>query len=105
MVTEVGSLLFGRALDFAWCHLALSAARLRVALERTSRNDLSFVAEIILAIREDVLIRDVDWLAWEDPFILSREPDELRREREASEVETRKRLAYALPMMELLAQA
>jgi len=44
----------------------------------------------------------VDWLAWEDPFILERDADKLKQEREHSLVETQKRLKYVLPMIETL---
>jgi hypothetical protein len=44
----------------------------------------------------------VDWLAWEDPFILQRDAAELKREREQSLDETNKRLKYVLPMLETL---
>jgi hypothetical protein len=44
----------------------------------------------------------VDWLAWEDPFILACDPTELKRERENSLSETKKRLNYVLPMLDTL---
>ena len=44
----------------------------------------------------------MDWLAWEDPFILSRDATELKRERENSLDETKKRLNYVLPMINTL---
>ncbi len=44
----------------------------------------------------------MDWLAWEDPFVLGREAAELKRERENSRAETYKRLSYAVPMIETL---
>lgn len=63
---------------------------------------LSMVAEMIFYLQENIRTRDVDWLAWEDPFILSRDPIELKHERENSIEETRKRLSYTLPMIETL---
>jgi hypothetical protein len=62
------------------------------------------VAEMILKLQHDIQTREVDWLAWEDPFIEGRDADELKRERENSLAETRKRLSYVLPMVELLTQ-
>ena len=97
-VTAVGQLLFGRALDYAWCHVAFTAAQLEQALSGVRNHDLSMVAELILPFRETIHIQEVDWLAWEDPFVLGRDPAALRAEREASAAETGKRLAYALPM-------
>jgi hypothetical protein len=44
----------------------------------------------------------VDWLAWEDPFLLGQDPDVLKHERENSLTETNKRLNYVLPMVETL---
>jgi hypothetical protein len=60
------------------------------------------VAEMIFYLQDDIHTRDVDWLAWEDPFILSREAAELKCERENSLEETQKRLSYVLPMLETL---
>jgi hypothetical protein len=60
------------------------------------------VAEMIYYMQEDIKTRDVDWLAWEDPFIFNRDAEELKREREQSLDETNKRLKYVLPMIEML---
>ena len=102
MVTTVGRNLFGKDLDYAWCHIALRAAELREIMPRVRNPDLSMVAEMIFHLQEDIKTRDVDWLAWEDPFVLSRDPIELKRERENSVTETRKRLSYVLPMIDTL---
>jgi hypothetical protein len=99
LVTRAGLHLFGRELDFAWCHLVIRAARLRQVLAHTGATDMSLMAEMVLQIRDDVRTRDVDWLAWEDPFLLGRDPAALKLEREGSPDETRKRLGYALPML------
>jgi hypothetical protein len=102
IVTVTGRHLFGRDLDYAWCHLVVSAERLRRIMPFVQSPDLSMVAEMIYYLQDDIRTRAVDWLAWEDPFILSRPADELKRERENSPEETRKRLAYILPMAETL---
>jgi hypothetical protein len=57
---------------------------------------------MIFYMHDEVKTREVDWLAWEDPFILGRDADELKREREQSLDETNKRLNYVLPMIEML---
>jgi hypothetical protein len=44
-------------------------------------------------------------LAWEDPFLYSCNPQQLKEEREQSIRETRKRLAYVIPMLQLLDEA
>ena len=105
MVTLAGQWLFGVSLDFAWCHLALQAQQLAAVMPHVRRKDISMVAEMLLPLRHTVRSKDVDWLAWEDPFVYGRAADQLRRERESSLEETHKRLAYVIPMLELLYQA
>ena len=103
MVTTAGELLFGRTLDFAWCHLAIRAGALGDILPRTSRPDMSMMAEIVVqAMGQCIRTKDVDWLGWEDPFLAGRDACQLKREREGSLQETRKRLAYVIPMLQLL---
>lgn len=63
------------------------------------------VAEIVLMLRDNIQTKDVDWLAWEDPFLYSCNPQQLKKEREQSIRETRKRLAYVIPMLQLLDEA
>jgi hypothetical protein len=101
-VTTVGHHLFGRDLDYAWCHIAVEAGQLREIMPLVQNPDLSVVAEMIFYLREKIQTRDVDWLAWEDPFILSRDSVELKKEREKSMEETHKRLSYTVPMIETL---
>jgi hypothetical protein len=107
MVTTAGELLFGRSLDYAWCHIALQARRLLEIIPQVKINDngLSFFAEIVLAIRHDARTKDVDWLSWEDPFITANDATALKQDRENSVDETRKRLIYVIPMLQLLVEA
>ena len=102
MVTILGRHLFGRDLDYAWCHIAACAGQLREVMPLVKNPDLSMVAEMIFYLQDHIQTRDVDWLAWEDPFILSRDASELKQERENSLDETRKRLNYVLPMLQTL---
>ena len=102
MVTTVGHHLFGRKLDYAWCHIVVPAAQLRKVMSLVKNPDLSMVAEMIFYLQDHIQTRDVDWLAWEDPFILSRDAVKLKHERENSLEETEKRLSYVLPMIETL---
>jgi hypothetical protein len=104
MVTKAGKHLFGKSLDFAWCHIAIQAGQLLEVIPAVKSNNISFFAEIVLAARDEVKSKAVDWLAWEDPFITSRNPQELKKEREASIRETQKRLGYVIPMLQLLVE-
>ena len=103
-VSSIGKILFGRSLDYAWCHLVARASQLAEILPKVRNPDLSMVAEMVLFLQPEIKTREVDWLAWEDPFILRRDPEELKREREASPEETQKRLGYAVPMVETMVQ-
>ena len=102
IVTTVGRNLFGSELDYGWCHIVVKAKQLREIMPLVKNPDLSMVAEMIFYMHETIKTRDVDWLAWEDPFILGRDANELRNEREQSLDETNKRLKYILPMLETL---
>jgi hypothetical protein len=101
-VTTIGKILFGKPLDYAWCHIVVKAARLAEILPQVNNHDLSMVAEMVLLLQPDIKTKEVDWLAWEDPFILGRDPEMLKHERENSPEETQKRLSYAIPMVEAM---
>jgi ADP-ribose pyrophosphatase YjhB (NUDIX family) len=102
IVTNVGKNLFGRELDYGWCHIVVPAKQLCEVMPQVKNPDLSMVAEMIFYMHDTLHTREVDWLAWEDPFILNRDAHELKAERERSLEETNKRLRYVLPMLETL---
>ena len=106
MVTAVGAaLLGGRSFDFAWCYMAITAGRLARLMPSITRPDLSMLAEMVLGLHRELHIHEADWLAWEDPFLLKRDAAELKREREGSADEMRRRLAYVIPMLSVLQSA
>lgn len=105
MVTRTGELLFQQTLDFAWCHLAVQARQLQAVLPLMHKPDLSMMAELVLNLRDKIQAQDVAWLAWEDPFIYGCDAQQLKQEREQSSAETRKRLAYVIPMLQLLEES
>lgn len=102
MVTTTGRHLFGKDLDYAWCHFVATAGQLRKVIPLVNHPEISMVAEIVYYLQENVKTREVDWLAWEDPFFIGRDAAELKHERENSVDESQKRLAYAIPMIEFL---
>ena len=101
-LTYVGERLFNRTLDFAWCHFAVGVHHLREILPHVHNHDISMCAEMVILLQSKIQTKQVDWLAWEDPFIFSRDAQQLKSEREHSPQETRKRLSYAVPMLQLL---
>jgi hypothetical protein len=64
MVTKAGLHLFGRELDYAWCHIVARAGQLREIMPLVKNPDLSMVAEMIFYLQDNIQTRDVDWLAW-----------------------------------------
>lgn len=105
MITRTGEMVFGKTLDYAWCHLVATAEQLDAAMGSIDNPSMSMLAEIVLSLQDTMQCKAVDWLAWEDPFILSVDAEELKAQRESSQQETLKRLSYALPMMELIYKA
>lgn len=101
-VTQIGQNLFGKTLDYGWCHLVLRAEELREIMPEVTHPGLSMVAEMILHLQQHIKKREVDWLSWEDPFHANRDSAELKAEREASVDEYEKRLSYCLPMVDAL---
>jgi hypothetical protein len=101
-VSQIGEQLFGKTLDYGWCHLVVRAGELREVMPKMTHAGLSMVAEMILHLQHHIHTRDVDWLAWEDPFLTGRDPLEMKTEREQSLAEYEKRLSYCLPMVEAL---
>jgi hypothetical protein len=69
-VTKIGQTLFDRTLDYGWCHFVVQAIQLKEIMPLVKKSDMSMVAEMIFHVQSDVKTREVDWLAWEDPFIL-----------------------------------
>jgi hypothetical protein len=103
-ITTMGKILFGTSLDYAWCHLVIQAAQLEKIMRLVRSADLSMVAEMILLLQSNIKTQEVDWLAWEDPFVLQRDPEELKHEREKNPEETQKRFSYATRMVEAMVQ-
>ena len=104
MATRAAELLLGKTLDLTWCHLAVQARQLQRVLPAVGNEDLSMLAEIALGLRDEIRTVDVDWLAWEDPFIHARDACALKRVREKSLGEVQKRLGYVIPTLQLLYQ-
>ena len=104
MVSVLGEKLWGRYLDFFNCEVSIRREDLKKAVIGLDRDKNSFIFGAILVEKlwERWEIRKVDWLSWEDPYIFDRERVGLKKEREASMEEDRKRLGYVLPTIEWL---
>jgi hypothetical protein len=99
---RLGEMIFNRYIDFAWSYMVIDAATLAALLPTIASDGFSLLLKILLQLKGNFLTKDVDWLSWEDPFILGRNAEELRHERETSLDECAKRLSYTLPNLQLL---
>ena len=99
---DTGKMLFNQTYDFACSHFAMQSHLLASLLPHIHGHDFRILLEIILLVRDQLLTKNVDWLEWEDPFVLGRDPQELRQERDASPYETYRRLQYVVPFLQML---
>lgn len=105
LAIKVAELLFGRTIDVAWSHLVIRAGQLRDILPRLRRHDFGLLAEVVILLKDGMIAREVDWLAWEDPFIYSRRAGDLMKERESSQEETQRRLKWLRPVLQVLLES
>ena len=96
-LTKVGEILFKKTLDFAWCHFAVPASDLVKIMPTVKQKNLTILLEMILPLKNKIQTKDVDWLSWEDPFILNIDSEELKNKVEKEDVS--KRLSYVIPML------
>lgn len=100
--TRVGEILFEKTLDFTWCHLVIKANELRQILPKFQMHDLTILTEAVLFLKDKLLTKNVDWLAWEDPFIFNKDQKKYKKERENDPEENKKRLSYVIPAIYIL---
>lgn len=102
MVTEVGKILFGKVIDFGWCHLTLTAKQLADAMPDLTARDMVIVSQLVLSLKNILIMKEVDWLSWEDPFIFGKDSEQYKTERENSLEELEKRMGYVIPQIKYL---
>lgn len=102
MVTEAGRILFDKILDFAWCHISLTAEQLSKVLPSLTARDLVITSQLVFSLRGTIKTKGVDWLSWEDPFIFGKNPQQYKFERENDPAELEKRMGYVLPEIKYL---
>lgn len=102
MITEVGKVLFGKTLDFAWCHFSLTANQLSNVLPSLTTKDFVMASQLVFSLKDKLHLKEVDWLSWEDPFIFGKDPHQYKLERENDPAELEKRMSYVLPEIKYL---
>ena len=105
MAIHTGELLLGHTLDFFWGYFVVTAGQLASVLPRVRSHDWGMQAEIVLQLRAQLTTREVDWLAWEVPFFEGGDAAALKQARENSLAETRKRLDYVIPTLQILLES
>jgi hypothetical protein len=105
LTTSLGELVFEKKLEFSWCHLAVTSSLLRQSLPKETGPGFTFMAQIIIPLIPELTVSEVDWLSWEDPYILDRDQAELKAERNQDLFDFRRRLEYALPALNLIHSA
>ena len=100
MAIRIGELLFARYFDFAWSYLVIEAQQLNSIMPRIRSRDFGLLPEIVLLLKDHIQTQDVDWLAWEDPFIFCRDAAELQAERDNDPIELQKRLLWNKAVLE-----
>src|SRR5439155_4812257 len=79
--------VFGSPIDIAWSHLVIRAEDLGSRLPGLTRHDFGLLPELALRLRPSLILRQVDWLVWEDPFIYHRPAADLMAERDSDPAE------------------
>lgn len=102
MISYVGETLFGKRIDFCWCHGTIRIGLLKKILPKIKSSDWTIVCKYALELKDLLISKDVNWLSWEDPFILNKDPKELKKQRENDTKEVEKRLSYAIPMIKTI---
>ncbi|HNT77060.1 MAG TPA: hypothetical protein PKH77_18780 [Anaerolineae bacterium] len=107
MMSRLLELLCGRFLDLSPAAMILSAATADVLLNQSTTASYAVWAEwVLLALKNRIPLTTpaVDWLAWEHPYWENVLPDVLKQARDASFVETQKRIQWNATVMSLLAE-
>lgn len=100
--TRVGEILFKKTMDYVWCHLAVRSNELKEILPKIKTHDLTVTTGMVLELKDKLITKDVDWLSWEDPYILGKDSKTYKEEREKSSEENEKRLSYTIPTIKML---
>ena len=101
-VRELAKVLFNKDLDFGWCYLVVSRSSLRKVVPKLRSDELYVYGELIYWLRDTIVYKKVDWLAWEDPFFLGKDPKIIKKQRETDNRENEKRLGYVIPTIKFL---
>lgn len=104
---KMGKHLLGQEVELASCGFLLKQDWARKILAQSQEKSFSVETEwILLAYLLGIkpIIKKVDWLGWEDPYILDINEKKLKIEREHDPLETQKRLVMNVEIANVLIQ-
>lgn len=101
-LTRIGEIFWGKTFDFVWCHLTIKTNLLKEILPSVKAHDFVFQAEMVFLLKEELIIKNVDWLTWEDPFIYKKDLAQFKAEKEKDPQENEKRYSYVIPVSKFL---
>jgi len=107
MVSRALEMVCGRRIELGVSALMMSARAAEIILPQSRAAGFEVWGEwVLLALSAGLAVttRAVDWLAWEDPYWESVAPERLKREREGSPEETRRRIMMNAPCLALLGE-
>ncbi|MBI4673030.1 MAG: hypothetical protein HY741_15355 [Chloroflexi bacterium] len=107
MLSRMAEFMHGEFLDLMPCAFILSYATANVILNQSVSASTDVWGEwVLLAIKNHVPTTrpKVNWLAWKEAYWEGIEPNELKRQREASQGETIKRIKMNVPAMLMLTE-
>ena len=96
LATKTGEILFNKTLDYTWCHLSLTARQLQEKLPLLTAKDYVVTTQLIVALKDIVITKEVDWLSWEDPYIFGKDLKTYKIERENDPDETKRRMTNVI---------
>ncbi len=107
MVSRTFQWLSGTFVELSPAALVLSRRAAHTILGQSQSASYDIWGEwVLLAMRNGIPVttRQVDWLAWEDPYWEGADPADLKRAREASQEETLKRIRMNVPILMMLTE-
>lgn len=106
IIADAGKVSTGKMLDWIWCGALIKKNLAELILKESKLNNFAVLSEfIVIADKNNKLIRNknVDWMAWEDPF-WAKQNNRTKPNRNLSEKEKIFRLRYCLDAIKLFLQ-
>ena len=107
MITQMGHMLWGLSIEWSPGALLMSPSTVQMVLQSSVSPSFAIWGEwILLALTHHIGLtqKSVDWLTWEDPYWEQTDVQALKHRRESSQDETRRRIAWNTPILQLFTE-